>query len=1111
MSLISLGREDFLQAHHFLDGMKVPELREVARCIHLSRTSSMKKQLVKEAIIETMDRYRDSKDNHRLILVLVIIASVSKRGVGKFPFLETEYGHLMSKPNPNEGFNNLLREYCYSSPEEIQRAVAAMHREVLAASSASTNTSSSSWNGNEVRFKPNPFYDIIRRITHVPQYSNGGNKKRDIIIKVQIGTSLIQEIESNDYRICAFVGKAPIGSGSTFHKNAYIEYPNRFEIRINDHKLDASLGRGRKNDPSTNKPFDLTGHISTTGNNVVVLSFIDDFPYLVYVNLVKFKSVETVMSEHTFGHITEEEELRNIKKYFENEDEISISNIKVSLVDTVTLARIKTAVKSKNCEHFQCFDLTMFLQLQQQSYYWACPVCSVKFNIQDLVISDLFDKLAKTSKSDSILIEEDGTINEIAEEDSHSTTPMPNTTTTTNITTQKEKEKQATPMIEEIIILSSSEDEDEEDDQDIDEHTQIKEDGSPDNLESESAETIPTQVVPSVQAEVQRPSTQSGSQAPVPPSVQRPVQPETQRSPPLAETQIQPPQTESLRPVQHETQRESVQSGPQIPASQAEVQGPPKRTETQRPPPQVQRSPPQAIQRPTGQIETQGPPPQSEIQGPPPQAEVQRSRQTESQSQSPQTGMISEPAQAEIQRPPPQAEVQRPPQVEVHRPPTQSFSNQPPPQAEIQRPPTQTDMVSKPSQPRTKQPQEDFRNRGSIPPQIANPQSQTQTSVRVPSISHLHNISQYSHHRRVRPPPGEPRVHHPPPAIRFDSSKNSNRVVNPSDFEPTGYPPSNSMRDSSRSPKIQNLISPPEEVPPEITTPIQNPTTGKIWPSRDQYPYSFQALREMRNKVTNDTQTNHQNLTYSQSTPNIATQSPSSVLSQTVEGLRLSATPNSQRSGYRNFNENSEAPKDNTSGHERGRSNTIGNILPTTESQNGSSSVLVQPHAQHLTNGSFGNSVPQYQPTISPAFQNRTGFNTTPLNKSNTNGNQPKRLASLTPPVRNGRYTERHLKDITPGDQFRKTPLPVDVTVITISDSDSEEEFDDEVPLSRVSRTTTNKRNKAPEISNDDILVADPPPESTSSPKRGLDSTESSVNKRPNLLGINPMGMSLDI
>ena len=71
----------------------------------------------------------------------------------------------------------------------------------------------------------------------------------------------------------------------------------------------------------------------------------------------------------------------------QNEDELLATSQIVSLRDAVSLQRIITPLKSRNCQHLQCFDGDTFLTMNAKKavVIWVCPKCSKAAPFDSLV------------------------------------------------------------------------------------------------------------------------------------------------------------------------------------------------------------------------------------------------------------------------------------------------------------------------------------------------------------------------------------------------------------------------------------------------------------------------------------------------------------------------------------------------------------------------------------------------------------------------------------------------------------------------------------------------------------------------------------------------------
>ncbi|PVU91220.1 hypothetical protein BB561_004505 [Smittium simulii] len=96
---------------------------------------------------------------------------------------------------------------------------------------------------------------------------------------------------------------------------------------------------------------------------------------------------------------------------FRNEDDIISTGSTISLICPLSQSRITVPGKSKNCTHRQCFDLSVFLELNRDMPTWKCPVCINKVDsFGSLLIDEDFEIMLKKASLDStqIFLDADG-------------------------------------------------------------------------------------------------------------------------------------------------------------------------------------------------------------------------------------------------------------------------------------------------------------------------------------------------------------------------------------------------------------------------------------------------------------------------------------------------------------------------------------------------------------------------------------------------------------------------------------------------------------------------------------------------------------------------------
>ncbi|XP_076917522.1 E3 SUMO-protein ligase SIZ1-like [Bidens hawaiensis] len=76
--------------------------------------------------------------------------------------------------------------------------------------------------------------------------------------------------------------------------------------------------------------------------------------------------------------------------------EVVADNISVNLRCPMSGSRMKIAGRFKPCAHMGCFDLEVFVEMNQQSRKWQCPICLKNYALENVIIDPYFTRI--TSK-----------------------------------------------------------------------------------------------------------------------------------------------------------------------------------------------------------------------------------------------------------------------------------------------------------------------------------------------------------------------------------------------------------------------------------------------------------------------------------------------------------------------------------------------------------------------------------------------------------------------------------------------------------------------------------------------------------------------------------------
>ncbi|XP_058125171.1 E3 SUMO-protein ligase PIAS1 isoform X3 [Anopheles coustani] len=84
-----------------------------------------------------------------------------------------------------------------------------------------------------------------------------------------------------------------------------------------------------------------------------------------------------------------------------NEDadsEIATTMLKVSLICPLGKMRMTTPCRASTCSHLQCFDASLYLQMNERKPTWNCPVCDKPAVYDNLVIDGYFQEVLASTK-----------------------------------------------------------------------------------------------------------------------------------------------------------------------------------------------------------------------------------------------------------------------------------------------------------------------------------------------------------------------------------------------------------------------------------------------------------------------------------------------------------------------------------------------------------------------------------------------------------------------------------------------------------------------------------------------------------------------------------------
>ncbi|GLH13701.1 E3 SUMO-protein ligase PIAS1 [Gryllus bimaculatus] len=142
-------------------------------------------------------------------------------------------------------------------------------------------------------------------------------------------------------------------------------------------------------------------HISPLVSNTVTMTWLIEqgksFATAIY--LVRQLTYNDLLKDLLTKVLPESDTIKLIQSKFGNDLECTVtSQMKVPLVCPLGKVLMNTPCRATTCNHLQCFDACLYLQMNEKKPTWTCPVCQGPAEFDNLVIDSFFTKILKSEK-----------------------------------------------------------------------------------------------------------------------------------------------------------------------------------------------------------------------------------------------------------------------------------------------------------------------------------------------------------------------------------------------------------------------------------------------------------------------------------------------------------------------------------------------------------------------------------------------------------------------------------------------------------------------------------------------------------------------------------------
>ncbi|XP_074614189.1 E3 SUMO-protein ligase PIAS2-like [Acropora palmata] len=152
------------------------------------------------------------------------------------------------------------------------------------------------------------------------------------------------------------------------------------------------------------KPINITPscRLSPTVANHIHISWTPKFGqrHVVTAKLVRAVTSSCLiqrLKSHGYRNPDHSRALIKEKLAHDPDSEVATTSLRVSLLCPLGKTRMTLPCRAITCNHLQCFDGALYLQMNERKTTWICPVCDKKAPFDKLVLDGLFKEILESS------------------------------------------------------------------------------------------------------------------------------------------------------------------------------------------------------------------------------------------------------------------------------------------------------------------------------------------------------------------------------------------------------------------------------------------------------------------------------------------------------------------------------------------------------------------------------------------------------------------------------------------------------------------------------------------------------------------------------------------
>ncbi|KAK3118184.1 hypothetical protein QOZ80_9BG0695440 [Eleusine coracana subsp. coracana] len=181
---------------------------------------------------------------------------------------------------------------------------------------------------------------------------------------------------------------------------------NGVHVKVVSRQLTQKLGANGRDDGPV-----LTDFLRE-GSNKIALSRNDTRTFCLGIRIVKRRTLEQVLTLVPKEQDGEkfDDALARVRRCVgggaeanngdsDSDIEFVADSVSVNIRCPMTASRIRVAGRFKPCAHMGCFDLEAFIEINQRSQKWQCPICLKNYSLENIIIDPYFNRITSLIQS----------------------------------------------------------------------------------------------------------------------------------------------------------------------------------------------------------------------------------------------------------------------------------------------------------------------------------------------------------------------------------------------------------------------------------------------------------------------------------------------------------------------------------------------------------------------------------------------------------------------------------------------------------------------------------------------------------------------------------------